>query len=96
MAAHRVCRIFHYQQPSLACQSPDPLHFAGKTAQMNWQDGASAFRDSKSNRIRIDIPILAHIRQNRRRPDLNDGIDGRAECQRRGYHLVSRTDPQRC
>ena len=62
MTTRAVGSVFHHEQAPLAGQFPDLRHLAWKTAQMNRHDGPSPIGDSTSNRIRIDVPVVADVR----------------------------------
>ena len=72
------------------------IHFAAAPAHVHHQNGLGARSDSLFDARGIEIEGAAvAIHQDRRRPGVNDGVNGGAEGHRRRDHFVAGADSQR-
>jgi hypothetical protein len=87
-----MSRVLDDLQTVLCGQRPDRVHPARQAAVVHGQDGPGARRDHGLDVLGIEIEIVADIGEHRGGAGLQDHVDGGAEGERRGDHLVARPD----
>src|ERR1700733_412377 len=93
LRALRVGAILDNEQVMLACRLKNGVHVTHLAGQMGDEDGLRPGRDAGLDPLGVNVPCLSvDVDEDRDRALAEDGLARRYERERRGQHLVARTD----